>query len=65
MNKEKQIEEMANDLWVLSSLQYNPNHTISYHYATGLYSLGYRKASDVARRFLRRLRVSVALHTVI
>ena len=47
--KEKQIEEMAKDLRALDCLQHNPKYSIEYQRAIGLYSLGYRKTSEVAR----------------
>ena len=49
MSKDKQIEEMAKDLRALDCLQYNPNYSIEYQRAMGLYALGYRKTSEVAR----------------
>lgn len=60
MNEEKQIEEMqieemAKDLRALDCLQYNPNYTVSYQRAVGLHSLGYRKASDVAREIFEEI----------
>ena len=55
MSKEKQIEEIAKDLRALDCLQYNPKYSIEYQRAMGLYALGYRKTSEVAReRFLRK-----------
>lgn len=45
----KQIEEMADALRTLDALQYNPNYTVNYQRAVGLYSLGYRKASEVEK----------------
>ena len=47
--KEKQIEEMAKDLRALDCLQYNPKYSIEYQRAMGLYALGYRKTSEIAR----------------
>lgn len=55
MDKEKQIEEMANDLRTLDCLQHNPNHSIEYQRAIGLYALGYRKTSDVAREIFKEI----------
>lgn len=49
MSKEEQIEEMAKDLRALDCLQYNPKYSIEYQRAMGLYALGYRKTSEVAR----------------
>ena len=43
MTKNEQIEEMANDLRMLDSFQYNPKYTVDYQRAMGLHSLGYRK----------------------
>lgn len=59
MDKEKQIEEMAKDLKVLDCLQHNPNHSIEYQRAIGLYALGYRKASDVAREIFEEIDILV------
>ena len=53
--KEKQIEEMANDLRALDCLQHNPNYSIEYQRAMGLYALGYRKASEVAREIFEEI----------
>lgn len=53
--KEKQIEEMAKDLRALDCLQHNPNYSIEYQRAMGLYSLGYRKSKDVAREIFAEI----------
>ena len=55
MSKEKQIEEMAKDLRALDCLQYNPKYSIEYQRATGLYALGYRKTSEVAREIFEEI----------
>ena len=55
MNKDKQIEKLADDLRTLSVMQYNPNFTPSYQTARGLYALGYRTVTDV----LEELRVRI------
>ena len=47
MTEEQQIEQIMNDLRMLDCLQYNPKYSIEYQRAAGLYSLGYRKTSDV------------------
>lgn len=46
MNRDKQIEEMADALRTLDTLQYNPNYTVNYQRAVGLHSLGYRKQAE-------------------
>ena len=53
--KEKQIEEMAKDLRTLDCLQYNPKYSIEYQRAMGLYALGYRKTSEVAREIFAEI----------
>lgn len=55
MSKEEQIEEIANDLRALDCLQHNPNHSIEYQRAIGLYSLGYRKNSEVAEEIFTEI----------
>ena len=55
MSKEEQIEEMANDLRALDCFQHNPNYSVEYQRAIGLYSLGYRKASDTAREIFEEI----------
>ena len=56
MNKQEQIEKIANDLRDLDNLQYNPNYTANYQRAVGLYSLGYRKQGDTAREIFAELK---------
>ena len=58
--KEKQIEEMAKDLRALDCLQHNPSYSIEYQRAMGLYSLGYRKASEVVSELIEE--IDNALH---
>ena len=53
--KEKQIEEMAKDLRTLDCLQYSPKYSIEYQRAMGLYALGYRKVSEVAREIFAEI----------
>ena len=60
MNKEKQIEEIANDLNILDCLQHNPNYSINYQYAMGLHSLGYRKASEIFEEIEKALNRKIA-----
>lgn len=60
----KQIEEMADALRTLDSLQYNPNYTVNYQRAVGLYSLGYRKVSDVAREIFEEIEREIKNHGI-
>jgi hypothetical protein len=43
------------DLKILDCLQHNPNYSIEYQRALGLHSLGYRRASDVAREIFAEI----------
>lgn len=58
----KQIEEMADALRTLDALQYNPNYTVNYQRAVGLHSLGYRRASDVAREIFAEIEEAIFAH---
>lgn len=54
MNKDKQIEEMAKDIEVIS----NGNYIDFYKTAKILVEKGYRKASEVAEDIVRMLRAA-------
>lgn len=60
MTKDEQITEMANDLRMLDSFQYNPNYTISYQRAMGLHSFGYRKQSEVVTEVLANVMFAIS-----